>query len=138
MGLEQGISRLIGAALSGSPPNAALGGFFAQLPKDFVSPDNPSAWTYRTITSTPTYVLSGLDGLVSATWQIDCHGNAPDDAIALAAQIDAALSGFHGTLPDDDHTSVQGIFNQGSNVDGFSDANRTYVRTLEYQIDYAS
>ncbi|HXI42057.1 MAG TPA: hypothetical protein VNH83_18895 [Bryobacteraceae bacterium] len=137
MAIEQGISLLVRNALS-NPPDDAFGGFFAQLPKDWISADRPRAWTYRFITSNPMYVLAGANGMVEAELQIDCHGFTPEDAIALAAAIDPVLSGFHGLLPDDDQTKVQGMFNQGSSTDGYSDVNRTFVRTLEYQIHYAA
>ena len=59
------------------------------------------------------------------------------DAITLARGIDNILRGsWTGTLPDSDATVVQGIFRLPSFVDGFSDANRSYVRTLEYLVKY--
>jgi hypothetical protein len=113
------------------------GGFAVQLPKDLISQTTPKAWTYRSITSEPTYVLEGQDGFTTWEIQLDCHGNTMDDAIVLARAIDSILrGGFRGILSDPDRTVVQGIFRQGPLVDGFSDSNRTYVRTLEYRIEY--
>lgn len=133
MAIEQGLTALIAAALA-SPPCNVPGGFSAQLPKDIISPATPMAWAYRVIVSNATYTLAGVDGLVPMEIQIDCHGLAAKDAITLAALIDTVLSGYRGALPDG--TVVQGIFNQGPSPDGYSDANRSFVRSLEYQVNY--
>jgi hypothetical protein len=59
------------------------------------------------------------------------------NAMTLARKIDGVLrGGFSGVLPDPDSTFVQGIFRSGPSVDGFSDLNRSYVRTLEYLVNY--
>lgn len=129
---------LIQAGLAGSQPSLSVpGGFFAELPKDQISAAAPMAWSYRFILSEPTYRLEGQDGFTSATVQIDCHGSAAKDAIALARAIDGVLrGGFHGALPDSDATFVDSIFREPTFVDGFSDANRSFVRSLEYVINY--
>jgi len=133
--VEQGLVLLIQSGL-GVPPMAP-GGFAVQLPKDQISVDSPKAWTYRSIVSEPTYVLEGQDGLTGWEVQLDCHGNTMLDAIALARAIDGVLrGGYSGALPDSDRTLVQGIFRQGTFLDGFSDSNRSYVRTLEYLVMY--
>lgn len=133
--IEQGLVMLIQAGL-GTPP-LAPGGWAVQLPKDLISPATPKAWTYRCIVSEPSYHLTGESGFTALEVQIDCHGLTMPDAIALARAIDGVLrGGYAGTLPDPDATVVQGIFRQGPYVDGFSDANRSYVRTLEYLINY--
>lgn len=136
--VEQGIVTLVQAAITASPVSLTVpGGFFAELPKDQVSPASPMAWTYKTIMSTPEYILQGPTGWTDWHVQIDCHGNAASDSITLARAIDNVLHGsFHGALPDPDATYVFGMYNSGPSVDGFSDANRTYVRSLEYVIQY--
>ena len=136
--VEQGLVMLIQAGLAAqSPAIVTPGGFFAQLEKDAVSAASPMAWTYRSIDSDPTYVLEGQDGYTGWMVQIDCHGFAAANAIALARAIDKVLrGGYAGALPDPDHTTVAGIFRQNHFLDGFSDANRTFVRTLEYLINY--
>ena len=133
--VEQGLVMLIQSGL-GTPP-IAPGGWAVELPKDQVSPAAPMAWTYRSIDSDPTYLLNGQDGFTGWYVQIDCHGYTMANAITLARAIDGVLrGGYAGTLPDPDHTVVVGIFRQNHFLDGFSDANRTYVRTLEYLIQY--
>ena len=133
--IEQGLELLIQSGL-GTPPMAP-GGFMVQLPKDFISPNTPMAWSYRSIVSEPSYTLTGQDSWTSWEVQIDCHGYTAAHAITLARAIDKVLrGGFSGTLPDADHTVVQGIFRQGSFVDGFSDTSRSYVRSLEYEVQY--
>ena len=133
--IEQGLVLLIQAGL-GNPPMAP-GGFAVELPKDQISATAPMAWTYRCIVADPTYHLGGQDGFTGLELQIDCHGYTMANAIALARAIDAVLRGvYSGTLSDPDATVVQGIFRMGPFLDGFSDANRSYVRTLEYLVNY--
>jgi hypothetical protein len=134
--IEQGLELLIQSAL-GNPPMAP-GGFNSQLPKDFISPTNQCAWTYRSITSEPSYTLGGQDGWTSLEIQIDCHGYSAANAFTLARAIESILrGGYSGTLSDPDRTVVQGIFRTGTYIDGFSDVNRSYVRTMEYVVQYA-
>lgn len=133
--IEQGLVMLIQSGL-GSPPLAA-GGFLATLPKDQISPSNRMAWAYRSISSEPEYVLNGQTGWTEWHVQIDCHGYAGADAIALARAIDGVLrGGFRGHLADPDATYVFGIFRLPPFVDGYNDTNRSYVRSLEYVIQY--
>src|SRR5207248_2519193 len=98
---------------------------------------NPWSWTYRSIISTPLYVLEGQSGLTSWEVQLDCHGFAMSHATSLARAIDGVLRGsYAGVLTDTDATRVTGIFRLPSCVDGFSDASRSYVRSLEYRVHY--
>ncbi len=134
--IEAGLVTLIQAGL-GTPPMAP-GGFAVQLPKDQISSASPMAWTYRGIIVEPTYVLEGQDAFTEWEVQIDCHGYTMANAIALARTIQAVLRGnWSGVLPDPDHTVVFGVQQEPPGPDGFSDANRSYVRTLEYKIQYA-
>jgi hypothetical protein len=80
--IEQGLVEFIQGGL-GSPP-ICPGGYLTALPKDFIGPANPMAWTYRSIVSTPSYYLSGQDGFTCLEIQIDCHGNTAANSIALA------------------------------------------------------
>jgi len=136
--LEQGLVLLIQTALAGSPPVATVpGGFYAQLPKDQIDATKTMAWTYRFIHSEPSYFIGGQDPFTAATVQIDCHGYTQANAITLALAIDKILRGvFRGTLADPDATVVDSIFREPTFLDGFSDANRSYVRSLEYLINY--
>jgi len=136
--IEQGLVILIQSGLSGLTP-AVPGGFAVMLqPKDLISAAVPMAWTYRSIVSEPDYVLAGQTGYTALELQIDCHGLTMANAIGLARGIDAVLRGnYAGTLADPDHTVVYGIQRQGPFLDGYADANRSYVRTLEYKIQYA-
>ena len=121
----------------GNPP-IAEGGWGVQLPKDvLISDANPMAWTWHSIVSDPTYTLEGQAGYTSWEVQIDCHGMTMANAMTLARAIDGVLrGGFQGFLPDPDNTYVHGIFRQGPFIDGFSDLNHSFVRSLEYRIDY--
>src|SRR3989442_15415239 len=118
--MEQGLVMLIQGALGGSPPVASCpGGYFAELPKDQISPTFPMAWTYRSVTSEPSIILSGQDGFTSWLVQIDCHGNTAADAIHLARAIDKILrGGFKGVLADPHATYVDSIVRTPSFVDG--------------------
>lgn len=88
--------------------------------------------------SDPSYVLAGQDSACDWHLVIDCHGATMANAITLARAIDGILRGatsaFH--LPDPDNTFVQGIFRVAPFIDGFSDLNRSFVRTLEYRVIY--
>lgn len=138
MAIEKGFVLLIengiASAFTPSPP----GGFNVQLPGDFVTASNPKAWAYKSILAEPTYVLEGQDAFTDWEVQVDCHGYTPVDSIALARAIDGVLrGGWSGKLPDTDQTVVFGIFRSSELIDGFNVASRTYVRTLEYRIQYA-
>jgi hypothetical protein len=139
MSIEQGLVSLIQSGIGSLAP----GGYAATVPEtNQVTAANPKAWTYRTIISMPTYVLEGEDLLTELELQIDCHGYTMDDAILLAKAIKSALRAAAPTggsplvLSDPDNTVVQGIFRRAPHLDGYSDANRTYVRTLEYLVTY--
>jgi hypothetical protein len=134
--IEAGLVTLIQNGLTGQSITVP-GGFAVQLPKDLISSNTPQAWTYRSILSTPTILLNGQDPLTMWEVQIDCHGYTMSDAIVLARAIDHVLRGsYAGVLSDADNTVVQGIFRLPSFVDGFNDTNRSFVRSLEYRINY--
>ena len=141
--IEQGLVLLIQAGL-GNPP-IAPGGWALQLPKDEIKIGDgagntiPMAWTWRAITSCPDYVLEGQTGYTELEIQIDCHGFTMAYAMQLARAIDGVLrGGWSGVLPDSDHTLVYGIQRKPAYVDGFNDANRSFVRSLEYEIQYSA
>lgn len=134
--IEQGLVLLIQNGISDLQPSVP-GGFAVILPKDQISASSPMAWTYRSITSEPSYTLNGQDAFTAWNVQIDCHGYTMNYAMKLASAIDGVLRGlYQGTLPDEDETFVQGIFREPQLVDGYSDTNRSYVRTLEYLVQY--
>lgn len=134
--VEAGFVLLIQNGLTTANVNVP-GGFAVELPKDLISGTTTQAWTYRSILSTPTYLLNGQDPLTMWEVQIDCHGFTMADAITLARAIDGVLRGsYAGTLPDADNTVVQGIFRLPSQIDGFNDINRSFVRSLEYRVTY--
>jgi len=134
--IEAGLVALIQSGLqSSSPPTIVDGGFAVELPKDQISKKNTMAWSYRFISAEPNVFLNGEDGFTQATVQIDCHGNQMQDAIHLARAIMRVLrGGFRGKLPDPDATYVDSIVRQSTFVDGFSDVNRSFVRSLEYRV----
>lgn len=134
--VEQGLVMLIQNGIASIVPGVP-GGFAVQLPKDTIGQSQPMAWTYHSITSKPDYVLAGQTGWTEWCVQIDCHGNGMADAIRLARAIDGVLRGaFQGNLPDPDSTYVFSIYRQSPQVDGYSDTNRTFVRSLEYLVIY--
>jgi hypothetical protein len=108
---------------------AAAGGFLAELPKDQALP----SWSYTTVADSADYVLAGPVDLGSWNVQIDCYAATREQAVLLAAAIDAVLNGYAGTLADPDQTVVQGIFRINKH-DFFDDARRTYRRMLEYEV----
>jgi len=142
MAIEDGLLLLIQTGMTGAL--AGVEGFGVQLPKDYLSSTTPLAYTVRSIVSEPTYVLEGQDGFTSLEVQIDCHALGKElggpgfaGAVQLARGVDAVLrGGYHGTLPDADHTVVEGVFRMPQFLDGISDVNRSFVRTLEYQVNY--
>jgi hypothetical protein len=135
MPVEQGIVLYIQAGL-GSPP-IAPGGWAGELPQNILGTSTPMAWAYKTITAEPTYCLNVQDGWTALEIQIDCHGiTAP-----LAQQLMYAIKGILRGEPkpvfaDSDATVTQGIFDKGTNLLGYSDITRSWVRTLEYLVLY--
>ena len=124
-----------------TPPLVVPGGYMAELPKDLLGPGQTQAWSYRSISSEPDLVLKGDTGWTSWVVQIDCHGFDQPGGAALAIALARAIykvlrGGFQGTLPDTDNTYVMGVYKNAPQVDGFSDANRSFVRSLEYRIIY--
>ena len=92
-----------------------------------------ASWSFTTVADSADYVLAGPVDLGSWNVQIDCYANTREQAVLLAAAIDAVLNGYAGTLADPDHTVVQGIFRINKR-DYFDDARRTYRRMLEYEV----
>lgn len=137
--IELGLVMYIQQKLAGSPPVTPPPGGFAmgELPKDQITPANPRAWAYRSIISRPDYVLNGQTGWTEWDVQIDCHGATAADAIALARAIETALRPpLPHTLPDPDSTVLFGLFRLDPMPEFFSDADRSYVRSLEYTVQY--
>jgi hypothetical protein len=134
--IEQGFVLYITTGL-GALSIIVPGGFAAMLPQNLISVTNPQAWTYRTISSTPLYSLTGQNSFTSWEVQIDCCGFTMTNVITLARAITSVLSGAPtGVFTDPDETVFLGIFQQPSCVDSFSEDNRSFVRSLEYRINY--
>jgi hypothetical protein len=133
--IEQGLVEYITTGLNDA---SIPGGYATQLAKDTISSSTPKAWSYRGILSTPLYELDGQNALTKWHVQIDCHGYQAADSFALAHSITNVLSGgFRGVFTDADSTRVAGIYQlPSSGIDGFNDANRSFVRSLEYEIQY--
>jgi hypothetical protein len=137
--VEQGLVMLVQQGLAAqTPPVSVPGGYAVELPKDCLSAATPQAWSWRSIASTPEFVLKGQTGWTEWVVQVDCHGfQSHALAITLARAIDKVLRGvFQGVLPDPDNTYVFGIYRQPPVVDGYSDVNRSFVRSLEYRVIY--
>jgi len=138
-GIELGLKLLIEQRLAAlATPIIVPGGFMVQLqPQDLITPTVRQAWAYRSIVATPDYHLGGETGWTEWDVQLDCHGYSAQDAINLARAIETVLRpGFKGNLPDPAATYVFGLFRLPPWVDGYSDANRSYVRSLEYTVQY--
>jgi hypothetical protein len=134
--IEDGFVKLIQARLVTANVVAA-GGFDTVLqPVDLISAKTPMAWAYRSIVADPDYNLRG-EGMTEWQVQVDCHGLTAAYKLTLARAIQRALmGGFSGQLPDADATFVAGIFRMPGQSDGYSDANHSYVRSLEYAVQY--
>lgn len=137
--VEEGFALLLQAGIPGSPATliGVLGPFADVLPKDTISAATPMAVVYKTITLRPDYVLGGQTGWTDWTVQIDCHGASAPQAITLMRAVDAVLrGGFQGNLPDADSTYVFQVERLPGAPSGYSDANRSWVRSLEYVVSY--
>ena len=86
--IEQGFVQLV-QGTSAVNTIAATGGFLAELPKDQTLP----SWSYTTVADSADYVLAGPVDLGSWNVQIDCYANTREQAVLLAAAIDAVLNG---------------------------------------------
>lgn len=126
--IEQGLVKLL-QAIPAVTAIAPVGGFLAQLSADQKLP----SWTYQVVSNPTDYELAGPVALGMARFQLDCYGDTGAQVIRLARAIDDALTGFHGTLTDDDSTQVQGCF-RSNLIDFFDDSARNYRRMLEYEI----
>jgi hypothetical protein len=110
-----------------------VGGFLAQLPKDFSLP----SWIYEVVSDPTDYELTGPVSQSSTRIQLKCYGANGADTISLAKAIHNVLNGYHGTLTDADTTVVHGCFKTNS-IDFFDDNARNYIRILEYLICFDS
>jgi hypothetical protein len=127
--IEQGLQLLVQGNAAVVAIAAAGGGFTAQLPKNFPLP----SWTQTLITDPTDYNMQGPVDLGNRTVQIDCYASTADDALSLAAAIDAVLSGYRGQLADDDAVFVQACFRTDQR-DFFDGDPREYRRGLVYNI----
>jgi hypothetical protein len=135
MGVAQGLYLLIQSGITSISPLPP--GFAVQLPENQLSSTAPMAWSYRSITSTPTYTLAGQVSFTSWTVQIDSHGLTMAYAEQLAGAIDGVLrGGWSGTMSDPDSTVVNGIFRKSTFVDGFRDENKSFVRSIDYCVQF--
>lgn len=136
--IELGLVKFIQAGL-GDPPMAP-GGFAVQLPPNLIGEKAgqvSKAWVYRTVADDPSIVIEGEDGVTCWHVAIDCHGVTMADAIALWRAINAVLRGAESvTFEDPDSIFVQSIQRGSLNVDGYSDLNRSFVKTVEYAVHY--
>jgi hypothetical protein len=139
--IELGLVTFIQAGLAGSPPTPTVpGGYGDVLPMDTIAAATPAAWVYRTVHAMPDYTLDGNQTDWTEWYvQIDCHGMTKAAAITLRKAIaDVMSGGYKGAFPDPDATFVHGIYEEQRPPSGFSDANRTYVESLEYRVIYQS
>lgn len=129
---------ILAALAAQTPPIALPNIYLVELPKDYISFKNPMGLKYRFITVPPDYTLStGDSGLQAATIQFDCCGYDSASSVVLAYALRKVFkANFRGPLLDPDATFVDSIFRLPTCVDGYSDTNRTYVRSLEYVVNY--
>ena len=127
--IESGLVKLVQADAGVTALVGTRGGYFAELPKDYVLP----SWTYQFVSGVPEVTLKTTEALTYSRYQVDCHGTVAADAIKLAKAINAVLSGFSGILTDPDSTRVQGCF-RSNVIDFFDDASQSYRRMLEYDL----
>lgn len=139
---EEGFVKAIQTGLAGKGLSAVPGGYLVQLPKDKLTAATPQAWAYRVVTQRLDKVLKGQTSATEALIQIDCHGwdtgqataRAGARAIALAQAIQEVLRALpSGKLADADQTLVAEI-DLESVTDGFNDASRSVVRSLDYRV----
>lgn len=135
MALGNGLVLLIQSRL-GSPP-MAIGGFLAQLPKDYVADKSGPAYTYKFISDIPQKTLNGSTGFAFARVQIDCFAADAGSMIALSKAIGLALVDYSGTLPDSDATFVDSC-NRSDMMDFDPVAPSNYRRMLEFEIYYTN
>lgn len=129
--IELGLVKLVQADAGVSALVGTRGGYFAELPKDYVLP----SWTYQFVSGVPDVTFKSTEALTYSRYQVNCYGTVAADAIKLAKAINAVLSGFHGTLTDPDSTRVQGCF-RSNLIDFFDDASQSFRRMLEYELWY--
>jgi hypothetical protein len=137
--IRQGLELLIQSGLAAqNPPVVVPGGFLVTLPKDTISETVPAAWCFRSLQSSPSFNLQNQSSWTKMIWRINCHGFQPANAVSLALAIQTVLrGGFSGTLPDPDNTEVFLLTETDeSGVEGYSDTDRSWVTTLEYEIQY--
>jgi len=135
--IEQGFVKLIQATVATAFTPNVPGGYGVQLPKDLISSTQPKAWTWRTISNKTTEVLAGRTSFTEWRVCIDCHGLTMPDAMALASAIDGVLrAGVSGALTDSDSTKVDNIRALPGATDGYSDANRSFVRSVDYLVQF--
>jgi hypothetical protein len=143
--VEEGLVLMIQAGLGAQSLGAVPGGFGTRLPKDLLSVSTPLAWSWKSVPPFDVDIVLGGQGSW-AEWhvQIDCHaflkelgGPGAAGAIQLARAIDNTLrGGWQGTLSDSDHTVVEGIFREPDFHDGEDDIVRSFVRSIEYAVQY--
>jgi hypothetical protein len=132
MSVEQGLYILIQSGTSNLAP-----GFAVMLPENQLTASAPMAWSYRSITSTPTYTLGGQGSFYTWTVQLDAHGTTMKYAIQLSDAIIGALRGsWSGVMEDSDSTKVAGIFQKSTYTDGFKDENKSFVRSTDWCVQY--
>jgi hypothetical protein len=133
MGVAQGLYLLIQSGTNNLAPGFAYG----ELPENQLSASAPMAWTYRTITSRPTYTINGQVSFTSWNVQIDSHGTTQAYADQMSNAIDGVLRGvWSGTMSDSQSTIVNGIFKTNTDITGFRDENKSFVRSLGYTVQY--
>ena len=131
--VEKGLYDLIQSGTSNLAP-----GFAVTLPQNQLSASAPMAWTYRSITSKPLYTLAGQVSYTCWVVQIDCYGF---QSAALSQQLYYAIDGvlrggWQGTFTDPDNTVVNSILRKSTFVDLFKDENKSYVRSVDYEVCY--
>lgn len=139
---EEGFVKAIQTGLAGKGLGSVPGGYLVQIPKNKLSGAKPQAWAYRMVTTRLGEVLNGQTSATDALLQIDCHGFDEDGqggarAIALSQAIQEVLRALPpGRLADADQTLLESVSLE-SVTDGFNDASRSHVRSLDYRVMFS-
>lgn len=139
--IEEGIVKAIKAGLQAANVNVPGGYMSAELPKDLPSALVPQIWAVLFVTQDIGKSLKGQNSRTDAYIQIDCHGWDGDGqgsprAFGLAKSIEFVMRGIGPAVLDDaDSILLETVFLEDVN-DGFRDASRSYIRSLDYSLQF--
>jgi len=127
--LESGLISLLKA-------NAGVSSLVATRMYPVLLPDKSTlpAVTYRTLSSLPTYTLTGALGMTTNRIEYTAWATSYLTAKAIIEAIVEALDNYTGTLADG--TFVSRIWRTGSAVDSFEAEGNLYTCSIDFRITY--